>query len=108
MSSARITGAHTAKGRHLAGWAPVSYSLPPPATPVLAVRGSKVLRVVYAPKFTLSSYSFGEFQPEGEYDPLTNTTYWPEGWYEWNEYEETHWALDSAPSHWQPLPDLPL
>ncbi|MDP2255450.1 MAG: DUF551 domain-containing protein [Polaromonas sp.] len=85
-------------------WISIDKQLPAPATPVLVTRGKKVLRACHAPKFTLSEDAFGEFEPKGEYDPVTDMSYWPEGWYEWNENEETHWALDSAPSHWQALP----
>ena len=32
--------------------------------------------------------------------------YWPEGWYEWNEHEETHWKIPIV-THWMPLPTPP-
>jgi hypothetical protein len=40
----------------------------------------------------------------GEYDEATDTYYCPEGWYEWNEHEETHWAVDETPTAWCELP----
>ena len=33
--------------------------------------------------------------------------YCNEGWYETNEFEETHWRIDGAVEAWQPLPDYP-
>jgi hypothetical protein len=29
------------------------------------------------------------------------------GWYETNEYEETHWAVSDPVTHWMKLPDPP-
>lgn len=44
----------------------------------------------------------------GEYDE-ENDMYWcPEGWYETNEHEETHWQVDDVVTHWQPLPAWPI
>ena len=34
--------------------------------------------------------------------------YWPEGWYESNEHEETSWCVDETVTHWMPLPAPPL
>ena len=31
-------------------------------------------------------------------------TFAPEGWYEWNQNEETHWAVTETPRAWMPLP----
>ena len=40
----------------------------------------------------------------GEYDEETDEYYCPEGWYEWNEHEEVHWAVSEAPRAWRELP----
>ena len=90
------------------GWICVNDRLPEPGKPVLVACGRHVMRAVRAPKFTLSEDAWGNFEPEGgEYDEATDATYWPEGWYEWNQHEETHWQLDSEPTYWHPLPPAP-
>ena len=92
----------------LGAWVPVAERLPEPGMAVLVVCGKQVMRAAHAPKFTLSEDQWGSFEPDGgEYDEGTDATYWPEGWYEWNHHEETHWQLDSEPTHWMPLPDPP-
>ena len=93
----------------LGAWLRSEDRLPEPGKPVLVACGKQVMRAVHAPKFTLSEDQWGEFLPDGgEYDEATDATYWPEGWYEWNQHEETHWQLDSDPTHWMPLPAPPL
>lgn len=47
------------------------------------------------------------YQGEPDYCEKTDTYYWPEGWYEWNYYEETHWKIDGEVTHWMALPELP-
>jgi hypothetical protein len=95
--------------RMLCTWTPVTDRLPESGKPVLVACGKKVLRAAYAAKHALDEENFGWWN-DGEcidYDETTGKTYWHEGWYEWNEYEEYHWALDTAPTHWMPLPDVP-
>jgi hypothetical protein len=96
-----------AQRQPMTAWQPIERALPEPGKPVLAACGKQVVRAVHAPKFTLSEDDWGEFLPEGEYNEATDTSYWPEGWYEWNHQEETHWQLDNEPTHWMPLPDAP-
>ena len=43
----------------------------------------------------------------GEYDEATDTYWCPEGWYETNENEETHWMIVETVTHWMPLPNPP-
>lgn len=72
-------------------WIPIADRLPKPGMPVLVACGKKALRAAHAPHLTLDCDQWGEFEPDGgEYDEATDATYWPEGWYEWNEHEETH------------------
>ena len=97
-----------AQRQPLTAWQPIQTALPQPGQPVLVACGTHVIRAAHAPKFALSEDLWGEFLPDGgEYDEATDTTYWPEGWYEWNHHEETHWQLDKEPTHWMPLPDAP-
>jgi hypothetical protein len=89
-------------------WISVEDRMPEPGLPVLVSVGKHVLRAAHAPKFTLNTDTWGDFEPDGgEYDEASDACYWPEGWYEWNLHEEVHWALDEAPTHWQPLPAAP-
>jgi hypothetical protein len=95
------------------GWIPVAERLPKPGQYVLVVfrysTGKQVvIRAMHAPRHTLSEDDYGEFVTEGaDYDEATDTTYWPEGWYECNENEETHWQVHEKVTHWMPLPETP-
>lgn len=92
----------------LAGkWIAVSERLPD-LTPVLVVfinyHGKQVIsRACWAEKHTLEA---GHFEGDTDYDEVTDESYWPEGWYEWNEAEETHWLIEGV-THWQALPQPP-
>lgn len=91
-------------------WIGVDDRLPPDDTPVLvAVTGGigwPVLRASYARRFTLE-VGVGVEDSAGEYDEKTDTYYCGEGWFEMNCYEETHWRIEGAVTHWMPLPDPP-
>lgn len=94
----------------LGGWIPITDSFPESGKPVLVACGKKVLRAAHAEKFTLSEEDWGWWNDEegADYNEANDTTYWPEGWYEWNEYEETHWSIADHPvTHWMPLPKTP-
>ena len=92
------------------GWISVKEQKPDAGKPVLVGISGKtaVLRAAYAPRLTLKESVWGEFQPQGEYDEATDDTYWPEGWYEWNAFEETHWRMHPEPTHWRELPAPPV
>ncbi len=83
------------------GWISVVEALPELGKPVLVACGKVCLRAAHAQRLTFRCDDWGE------YDEATDMTYWPEGWYEWNHYEETHWLLDAGPTHWMPLPKTP-
>jgi hypothetical protein len=94
-------------------WIAVDECMPEPGAYVLAVfryttGKQRVIRAMHAPRHTLSEDDYGEFVTEGaDYDEATDTTYWPEGWYECNENEETHWQVHEEVTHWMPLPASP-
>jgi hypothetical protein len=94
-------------------WIAVDECMPEPGAYVLAVfryttGKQRVIRAMHAPQKTLSEDDYGEFVTEGaDYDETTDTTYWPEGWYECNENEETHWQVHEEVTHWMPLPAAP-
>ena len=48
----------------------------------------------------------GNYCGDAKYNEVNDTYYWPEGWYEWNRYEETHWGIDDEITHWA-LIELP-
>ncbi len=90
-------------------WVPVTESLPESGKPVLVKCGKTVLRAAHVAKHALSEEEFGWFE-DGEYtdyNEADDKTYWPAGWFEWNEYEETHWKLEKEPTCWMPLPEAP-
>ena len=85
------------------GWTRLPGALPEPGTPVLLDIGKKYpIRAMWAAKHTVEAAD--DDTDWAEYDEATETYYCPEGWYEWNEFEETHWAVDEIPSAWTPLP----
>lgn len=95
-------------------WIAVGERMPDPGINVLAcfryggTGRAQVVRAMHAPQFTCSEDQFGEFLDDGgEYDEKTDATYWPEGWYESNEAEETSWRLHEEVTHWLPLPSAP-
>jgi hypothetical protein len=90
-------------------WIPVTDRLPESGKPVLVACDKKVLRAVYAAKYSLDEENW-KWWTDGDgsdYDEITDKTYWPEGWYEWNEHEEYYFTLKKEPTHWMPLPDGP-
>lgn len=85
-----------------AGWVKLPGQLPEPGKPVLLDIGKKFpIRAMWAPKFTLPTDGDVDY---GEYDEATDDYYCHEGWYEWNEHEDTNWAVSATPRAWAPLP----
>ena len=88
-------------------WVPVGDRLPESGTPVLLDIGEQFpVRAMWAAKHTVEA---GLECPEdwGDYDEATDIWYAPEGWYEWNRHEETHWRVTAPALAWMPLP-LPV
>ena len=85
-------------------WIPTADRMPPNGTPVLADTGHKhPIRACWVAKFS-EEVGASDFDGDEDYDEKTDTSYWPEGWYEWNRYEETHWRVDETVTHWMALP----
>ncbi len=86
-----------------AGWVKLPGQLPEPGKPVLLDIGKKFpIRAMWAAKHTVQSAD--DDTDRGEYDEATDTYYCPEGWYEWNEHEDTNWAVSATPRAWATLP----
>ena len=85
------------------GWISVDERLPEPGNPVLLDIGKKYpIRALWAAKNTVRVGT--DVDDWGEYDEETDEYYCPEGWYEWNEHEEVHWAVSETPRAWSELP----
>ena len=85
------------------GWTRLPGALPEPGTPVLLDIGKKFpIRALWAEKHTVRVGT--DVDDWGEYDEETDEYYCPEGWYEWNEHEEVHWAVSETPRAWRELP----
>ena len=65
-----------------------------------------VVRAHWIPKFSVEDED-NEFSGDPDYDEAKDMYYWPEGWYEHNEQEETSWKLSGKITHWVWLPALP-
>ena len=93
-------------------WIPVSERLPEKSgVPVIAhyknIAGKdRRIRAAYVRKFTVEDTDT-EYYGEADYCEESDTYFWPEGWYEWNETEDTHWMVEGEVIEWQPLPPLP-
>ena len=86
-----------------ASWISVDERLPEPGNPVLLDIGKKYpIRALWAAKNTVRVVT--DVDDCGEYDEETDEYYCPEGWYEWNEHEEVHWAVSETPRAWRELP----
>ena len=80
---------------------------PPAGMPVLVGGNCLSGRAKWVPRRS-KEVGAGDFHGEVDYSE-DDIEYWPEGWYEWNHCEETHWQLtgDDAPTHWCFLPEAP-
>lgn len=92
-------------------WVAVSERLPDPGIPVLVYcknshgKGRR-LRAEWCPRWTVESVCDDD-SDNYEYSEEKDQYYVNEGWYETNEFEETHWKIDRPVTHWMPLPEPP-
>ena len=99
----RILYTHPSPPEGMAGWTTLPGQMPEPNTPVLLDIGKKfTIRALWAEKHTVRVGT--DVDDWGEYDEETDEYYCPEGWYEWNEHEEVHWAVSETPRAWRELP----
>ena len=90
------------------GWIPVGERLPDAGQYVLvyvndANRVARI-RAFYAPKHTMEQNGDSDWI---DYSEEKDEYFLPEGWYEANDYEETHWHVTDTVTHWRPLPEPP-
>ncbi|PZP97535.1 MAG: hypothetical protein DI587_17200 [Variovorax paradoxus] len=89
------------------GWTDVAQGLPEPQKPVLLDIGGKYpIRAMWVAAKTLP-VGGGDDDDFGEYVEDDDEWYCPEGWYEWNQYENRHWSVGATPLRWMPLPATP-
>lgn len=94
-------------------WVKVDDRLPEPGIPVIVYvpllpygdmpRCGLRLRAQYSDGHSMES----DGEEDAEYDEVADIYYCPKGWYETNEFEETHWRISGEVTHWMPLPDPP-
>ena len=91
-------------------WIPVAEQKPNPEKPVIVALAAdrwtkqRVARAAWIPKHFKEDV--GDFEGDVDWDEDKDLCYWPEGWYEWNEYEDTHWCIDDKVTHWAEI-ELP-
>jgi len=94
-------------------WIAVEDTKPKTETPVLAVvfvrERLDVIRAYYIPSRTVECGGMDVDNNDEWFDYEDDTDmYWiPEGWYECNHYEDTHWFVQDEVTHWMPLPEPP-
>ena len=99
--------AMAAQPAQVPAWQPIESGFPATGIPVLADIGEKYpIRACWIAKFT-QEVGASDFEGDDDYDEATDTTYWPEGWYEWNRFDETHWLVDKPVKNWALLPAAP-
>ena len=73
--------------------------------PVFVLEKGVPLKACFIKKFAMEASD--TYDGEADYSEELDEYYWPEGWYEWNQHEDTHWALDSEPTHYMNIPPAP-
>jgi hypothetical protein len=89
-------------------WIPINNKYPEAGKPVIvaAKDGNRkvILRAAWIPKHFEDG---GNYDGDCDYDEEKDAYYWPEGWYEWNDCDETHWNIDGEVVAWMLLPEFP-
>lgn len=96
-------------------WISVSEGFPGAECHVLAFvpgsgrGGSRRVRAYYAPARAVEAMDsvMDSVEDLCEYDEARDCYWLGEGWYESNEYEDTHWRVGDPVTHWMPLPEAP-
>lgn len=92
-------------------WRDVANEMPKSGTFVLAAfvnayGKARVVRAAWAARWTLpADDECGD--DWAEYSEDRDEYFCPEGWYETNDHEDTHWQITDAVTHWMPLPEHP-
>lgn len=92
-------------------WINVEDRMPEPGKKVIAFfinEYGKPRRIMaeWIPKYFMEGQE-DSYEGDLDYDEEGDTYYWPEGWYESNEFEETHWMVGGKITHWMELPNGP-
>lgn len=92
-------------------WTKTEYQMPVPGQKLLvygvnASGRKRRLRARWLPKH-FEEDDNNSFEGDCDYDEEKDKYYWPEGWYESNEFEDTNWRIDFKITHWMPLPNYP-
>lgn len=86
-------------------WIKITEKMPEPGNIVLSFGKNTILRAVYIPEYFMEDQD--NFLGELDYSEENDEFYWPEGWYEWNVHEDTHWKVSFEITHWMELPEYP-
>lgn len=82
-------------------------NLPESSESVLIICENKSQHVAfYVGEKTISTQD-QPFEGDTVYDDETDQSYWPEGWYSWEQSAELHMQVLAQVTHWQPLPQPP-
>lgn len=94
----------------MADWTHVADGMPKAGVPILAAfryrstGKTQVIRAQWADRYTLLA---AEDDLDCDYSEELDEFYVHPGWYETNEFDETHWKVAEEITHWMPLPRHP-
>ncbi len=94
-------------------WVKVSDKLPPAEVPVIAYFVNEYgkrrrIKAFYAPRFAVETSVDGDWFEYNNESGDDDNAYLPMGWYECNEFEDTHWHVTAEVTHWMLLPLPPV